>query len=289
MTTKKKRKVKKTVYKKKKKYLPLKTLITVIALLFASLMVLGNTYAWFVSKNDKNNHFEGSRLSVKIVEDFTIETKWASGERVTKRVAVKNIGDIPAFVRISLYEYLLTFQINTNDQTGNGNLMLSENAVTPTVDFSDTNTWVKSVNGQGTYTAVNGEHYIAKKAIVANIPQDRYRTKTDNSNREATELKWLQLGFSSSVSEKVITNTTGYWLYSDGYFYYSKLLLPEEESQPIIENISLDVSAPNKMKGILYKLEPVMDAHDATAVLLDAWNVTTTHPAYIFYKDQLTK
>lgn len=250
-------------------------------------MVLGNTYAWFVSQSDKTNHFEGSRLSVKIVEDFTTETKWSSSETIIKRVTVKNIGDIPAFVRISLYEYLLTFQIDTKDQTGNGNLMLSKNSVTPMVDFSNVDTWKKAVDAQGTYTAVNGNHYIAKEAIVANSPQDRYRIKTDNSNRETTELKWFQLGFSSSVSEQVITNTTGYWLYSDGYFYYSKLLSPNEESQPIIEDVSLDASAPNKMKGSLYKLEPKMEAHDATTVLLGAWNITTSHPAYPFYKDQL--
>ncbi|WP_086315594.1 hypothetical protein A5821_003094 [Enterococcus sp. 7F3_DIV0205] len=274
--------------KKKKAQVNTKLIIALCTFLFSGLMVLGSTYAWFVSEDSEVNHFVGSRLSAEITEEFEPEFEWQPAITTKKVIQVKNTGNIPTFVRISLYEYLLTFKIDTTDQTGNGNLAVSPQEILPLVDKSNTETWQPAANAGGTYLH-DGKNLISEKAIVPNMLTGTEMYKFKDSNREKTELRWFQLLFPDNVYNSAPpTGTKDYWLYKNGYFYYSELLQPSEISTPVMKSVRLSASAPNKFKSALYQLNPVMDAHDGTKGLLSSWNIGSSGELYDLYHDRLS-
>lgn len=277
---------KRNASRKKKPKIHAKLIIAICTLIFSSLMVLGSTYAWFVSESEETNHFNGSRLAAEIVEDFEEDFEWQSGLTVKKVVRVKNTGNVPAFIRISLYEYLLRFKIDVTDQTGNGNLVTVQQAIQPSVDRNDPTSWTAAAASGGTYF-YDGHYYVAKNAVVPSNQADVYKFK--DSQRAQTELNWFQLDFPGNIYDSLpISGTTDFWLYQDGYFYYSELIQPNELTEPIINSVTLNQSAPNKFKGALYKLEPVMDAHDATKMLLTSWGINPSSLAYSLYNGKLS-
>lgn len=274
--------------RKRKQRLRFKCIVASITFLFSGLMVLGSTYAWFVSEDTVVNEFVGSRLSVKIVEDFQANEVWQPGLATKKIIQVKNTGNVSAFVRMSFYEYLLTFKIDLLDQTGNGNLAVMAQEKKPIVEFDKTATWVPAVSAGGTYLR-NGKYYIAEKAIVPTTTSGNEMYKFKDSAREQTALKWFNLNFPMNVYDSAPpVGTTDYWLYSDGYFYYSELLNPGEVSQPILSSVRLNKSAPNKMKGALYQLNPMMDAHDSTNSLVTSWNISMSSDVYRMLQNKLS-
>ncbi|WP_207695708.1 hypothetical protein DOK67_0001594 [Enterococcus sp. DIV0212c] len=285
---KKKRNVSKKNRKRKKIKVINKLIVAISAFLFSGLMVLRSTYAWFVSESNETNHFVGSRLSAEIMEEFEPVTQWQPGTTAIKIIKIKNTGNIPAFVRISLYEYLLTFKVDTTDQTGNGNLATSPTEIHPIVDQKKTDTWQAAVTAGGTYLN-EGNYFIANKAIVPNHLTGLEMYKFKDANREKTDLRWFQPIFPANVYDSAPQKETkNYWLYQDGYFYYSELLSPGELSQSVVTNVTLSERAPNKFKGALYQLNPSMDAHDATAALVSAWNLGDSSNVYNMYHDRLS-
>ncbi|MGX7244471.1 BsaA family SipW-dependent biofilm matrix protein [Enterococcus quebecensis] len=275
--------------KKKKTKINIKVIIAVCSFLFSGLMILGSTYAWFVSEDSESNHFVGSRLSAQIVEEFEPEVEWQPGETIKKVIQVKNVGNMPAFVRISLYEYLLTFKVDTVDQTGNGNLARSPKELLPAVDQKKTDTWQPAATDGGTYF-YNGQFFIAQKAIVPDMDTGIEMYKFKDSSRVKTDLRWFQIAFPDNVYDLAPpSGTKEYWLYKDGFFYYSELLQPNEVSLPVVKSVVLNTSAPNKFKGSLYQLNPVMDAHDSTKALLSTWNIGSSGDLYDLYYDRLSE
>lgn len=273
---------------RKRRSFNFKFMIAGITFLFSGLMVLGSTYAWFVSEDAKMNQFIGSLLSAEIVEEFEPNEIWQPGVSVKKVIQVKNTGEEPAFVRLSFYEYLLMFQIDVTDQTGNGNLVVSSQEKIPTVDFDKTSTWAAAASASGTYTR-DHIHYVAKQAIVPNTTTGTEMYKYKDSLREQSDFKWFNLVFPENVYDSAPpVGTKEYWLYSDGYFYYSELLNPSEISKPVLSKVNLKESAPNKMKGVLYQLNPVMDAHDSTNLLLSAWNISKSDDVYKMLSGKIT-
>ncbi|MBP2099938.1 BsaA family SipW-dependent biofilm matrix protein [Enterococcus rivorum] len=76
---------------------------------FALVAVLAATFAWFTSKDEKTNHFEGEIATgkdIEVVETFEPPTTWEPGSEVNKDVAVANIGKYDTLVRVSLVESL---------------------------------------------------------------------------------------------------------------------------------------------------------------------------------------
>ncbi|EOL49308.1 BsaA family SipW-dependent biofilm matrix protein [Enterococcus caccae] len=273
--------------KKQKVKVNIKLIIAVYTVLFSGLMVLGSTYAWFVAEDSEVNHFVGSRLSAEIVEEFEPEFQWQPGLTTKKVIQVKNTGNIPTFVRISLYEYLLTFKIDITDQTGNGNLVTSPKEVLPTVDQRNTESWRPATEAGGTYS-LHGQNFITEKAIVPNVLTGTEMYQFEENGREKTELQWFQLMFSENVYKAApVIGTKDYWLYQDGYFYYSELLEPNEISAPVLKSVRLRSNAPNRVKGALYQLNPMMEAHDATKELLSSWNIGNTGDLYNIYHGKL--
>lgn len=273
--------------KKKRAKINTKLLIAICTFLFSGLMVLGSTYAWFVSEDSEVNHFVGARLSAKIIEEFEPELEWQPGLTTKKVIQVKNTGTIPAFIRMSLYEYLLLFEIDILDQSGNGNLAKATQEIQPKVDEKKTETWEAAANAGGTYF-YGGQQLIAKKAIVPNVLTGSEMYKFNDTNREKTDLRWFRLAFPDNIYTVAPTKETKeYWLYKEGYFYYSELLQPNELSTPVLKSVQLAPDAPNKLKGALYQLNPMMDAHDGTKELLSSWNIGNVGDLYDMYYGHL--
>lgn len=256
---------------------------------FSSLMVLGSTYAWFTSKDEKENKFVGTRLAAEIEEDFEANYQWQPGLTTQKVVQVKNTGSVPALIRVAFYEYLLLFEIDVSDQTGNGNLKLSASEVTPSVESKKIETWEPAAQAGGTYK-YDEKFYIAKEAIVPDRSTGTEMFKFQDAGRESGSFKWFDLDIPGHVyTTTPPAGTTNYWLYSDGYFYYSELVDPGQSTEPVLNSVSLNASAPNKYKGALYQINPVMDAHDATDVVLDTWKLPQLGAVHEMYRDYLEK
>ncbi|WP_086349755.1 BsaA family SipW-dependent biofilm matrix protein [Candidatus Enterococcus clewellii] len=261
--------------------------ILLLVFFFSSLMVLGSTYAWFTSQDEKENNFVGTRLAAEIDEDFEANYQWQPGLTTQKVVRVKNTGDVPALIRVSFYEYLLLFEIDTTDQTGNGNLKLSPTEITPSVNSKNVETWEAAAQAGGTYS-YDGKFYLAKEAVVPDRSTGTDMFKFQDTNRGNGPFKWFDLDIPSHVyTSTPAAGTKDYWLYSDGYFYYSELVAPRESTTPILNSILLNPSAPNKYKGALYQFNPVMDAHDATEVILTAWSLPQSGIIHEMYRDYL--
>ena len=75
------------------------------ALLYSFLVMLGSTFSWVTSSDQKANEFTGEMgLNAVIVEDFAQQNQWQPGDSVTKTVSVCNDGISPGFARISFEE-----------------------------------------------------------------------------------------------------------------------------------------------------------------------------------------
>lgn len=90
----------------------------------AAIAALVGTFAWFTSKDQARNEFEGALAGndIEIVEDFTPPEKWEPGAEVNKDVAVKNTGDYKSLIRVSLNETIKKL-VNSDSQfasTGSG-------------------------------------------------------------------------------------------------------------------------------------------------------------------------
>ncbi|WP_321385848.1 BsaA family SipW-dependent biofilm matrix protein [uncultured Enterococcus sp.] len=263
--------------------------ILLLVSFFSSLMVLGSTYAWFTSQDEKENNFVGTRLAAEIDEDFEANYQWQPGLKTQKVVRVKNTGNVPALIRVAFYEYLLLFEIDVTDQTGNGNLKLSASEITPSVNSKNVATWKPAALAGGTYK-YDEKYYIAKEAVVPDRSTGTEMFKFQDAGRGNGPFKWFDLDIPGHVyTSAPPAGTTDYWLYSDGYFYYSELVDPGQSTQPVLNSITLNASAPNKYKGALYQFNPVMDAHDATEVILDAWDLPQLGAVHEMYRDYLEK
>ncbi|MBP1046468.1 hypothetical protein I6N96_09240 [Enterococcus sp. BWM-S5] len=277
---------------KKKRSFPLnsnKLPILLLVFFFSSLMVLGSTYAWFTSEAEKENNFIGTRLAAEIDEDFEANYQWQPGLTTQKVVRVKNTGNVPALIRVAFYEYLLLFEIDVTDQTGNGNLKLASGEIMPSVDSKKVETWAPAAQAGGTYK-YDEKFYIAKEAVVPDRSTGTEMFKFQDVNRESSLFKWFELNMPNHIyTTTPPAGTTDYWLYSDGYFYYSELVDPGQSTAPVLNSILLNASAPNKYKGALYQFNPVMDAHDATEVILDTWGLPQLGAVHEMYRDYLEK
>lgn len=72
----------------------------------AAIAALVGTFAWFTSKDEVKNSFEGAIAGndIEIVEDFEEPKPWEPGKEVNKDVAVKNSGEYNSLIRVNLVE-----------------------------------------------------------------------------------------------------------------------------------------------------------------------------------------
>lgn len=247
---------------------------------------LGITYAWFTASDKVANAFEGTQLVAEIDEVFIPNEQFKPGEKTTKEIRVHNTGETPAFVRLSLYEFFLSLQIDVTDQIGNANLKTVKQEVEPTVDQKNTDTWAPAATAHGTLEQKR-INYVADKAIISDPKKKIGMYEYASSARKQTPLKFLTLNFSSAFKSKAPSVVAKNWIYENGYFYYLVPLQPGAESEPLMDSVSLSDATPNKYKGALYTLKVYMDAHDQTKPLADDWNLEKAGAVYSLLNPQL--
>lgn len=279
----KKTKCMKTVEKRKLVTMLMLILATVLMMLFCSYKL---TFAWFSSDDERNNNFASTQLLAEIDEVFTSNQEWSPKGTTIKEVRVTNTGATDAFVRLSLYEFLLTLQVDTTDQTGNGNLRRVSAPITPEAQLNETSTWEQAAKQHGTFTQ-GSKHYVVETAIVPDPAKQQGMYPANRPPVTQGPLEYIKLNFSSFLQEKIPSEPSKAWVYEAGYFYYLQPLASGETSEPLLDSVTLSASYPNRYKGSLYKLKIYMDAHDLTEPLLEEWRISTTGSVYPVLKKQL--
>lgn len=143
--------------------------VLALASTFALIAIVAATFAWFTSKDHKDNRFEGQIAAgkdIEVVESFEPPTDWQPGSEVNKDVAIANTGKYDTLVRVSLAESLeqlknhqanLTTGADLEGKTnGNAYLLLGTDAPAGFTDstFDGTPPTVTVATGEfaGTYT-----------------------------------------------------------------------------------------------------------------------------------------
>lgn len=272
----------------KLRFLWTKPLLFSFSLLITLLILIYGTYAWFTSAEEKENHFEGTRLSAKIVETFVPNFQWEPGTTTQKVIQVTNNGEAAEFVRLSLYEYFLAFAVDVTDQTGNGDLVTVDQARTPEATFDNFKDWQVVAASQGTYHT-NDTYQVAQEAIVPTVPEDRFRYPVTDK-RQQTALQFIELKFDENyLTTKIQAERENYWLYEDGYFYYSEVLYPGETSTPLTREWVLSSSLPNRYKGALYTVDVNLDAVDIYKDSLEHWQIGANDLVHQLLQDKVIK
>ena len=267
-----------------------KALFACFSLLLSLLLVVGSTYAWLTSADERVNRADANprKLSAIIQEDFNRVNDWAPGVTKTKKVKVKNTGEMPALVRLSLTEFFVSFEVDTTDNhrldanpdnnlNGNANLKIYD-SFTTLIDVKRTDTWVVG----NTYEINSNTYY---KADTALTDQEYVYGGTRTLPLAAFELNFTPNKIFDTPAAAV--GKDKYWYYENGYFYYSEILQPGGETTDLLESISLNAGYANQYKGALYKLVPEMEAHDLTKDLFTDWGITSSDHVYELYENKL--
>lgn len=266
-------------------FLKSKALFACFSIVLSLLLIVGSTYAWVTSADERVNRTEANKrkLSAKIEEEFQQVFHWAPGTTKEKTIRVKNDGETPAIVRISLTEFFVGFETDTTDNhatgDGNGDLKVYTTASVTPIDRKKTDTWVV-----GNRYEVNASTYYQANLSLLDQAYSYKGTRT-------APLPAIALNFQSG---KVFDQATppgpgesDYWYYEKGYFYYSEILEPDDVTPNLLESVSLDAAYANQYKGALYKLVPEMDAHDITKSLLSDWGISSGDYAETLYQSKL--
>ncbi|MGG5329399.1 BsaA family SipW-dependent biofilm matrix protein [Enterococcus sp. AZ163] len=274
-------------------FLKSKLLFACFSLALSLLLIVGSTYAWITSADERVNRANANHktLSAMIEEDFNRVYDWAPGVTKTKKIKVTNNGEIPTIVRLSLTEFFVSFEVDTSDNhrldanpqnnlNGNGNLKIFD-SFTTLIDVKRTETWVVG----NTYEVNSNTYYKANTALI-DQPYAYGGART-------LPLSAFKLNFTANKVFDTPGATSGkdnYWYYEDGYFYYSEILQPKESTTDLMESVSLNAGYANQYKGALYKLVPEMEAHDLSKDLIADWGINpASDHAYNLYKDKLAK
>ncbi|MBO1305385.1 hypothetical protein JZO70_04395 [Enterococcus sp. 669A] len=268
-------------------FLKSKVLFACFSVVLSLLLIVGSTYAWITSADERINQTETSRkkLSARIDEDFNRVFAWAPGTTQTKKVRVRNDGEIPALIRLKLEETFVSFEVDTTDNhrqdaapennvNGNANLKTYGTPSIPAIDVKQTDTWAVG----NTYEVSTDKHYKANYALPT-------QTYLYGSTRDTKPLSDIVLNF---TQDKVFDDITqieeksNYWFYEDGYFYYSEVIDPGEQTAELLASVTLKADYNNQYKGALYKLVPEMDAHDISKSFLTDWGILNSDAKKVY-------
>lgn len=265
-----------------------KPLWAVFSLLFSLLLLVGSTYSWLTYSDERINRTgsHGKELSAVIDESFTPNFSFAPGTSEEKKLTVRNNGQVPAIVRVSLYEFFLSFETVLTDGVGqgNGHLKIVTSAAATEVDIDQTATW-----GIGHTYQLSSGSYLVGEDVYLSTPGVSTTAYVYQGTPSHAGLSHVTIRFNTAhlESSPPAPGTTDYWYYENGYFYYSEILQPGEQTEALIEEVYVATSYPNTYEGALYKLTPVMDAHDISASLLSDWGLGIGDHAYDMYQGQV--
>lgn len=265
-----------------------KSFLAFFSIFLSLLLVVGSTYSWITSNDEKINQSKANDkvLSAVIDEDFTPNLKWEPGKTTKKKLLVKNDGQIPALIRISLYEYFAQFELDMIDGKGNASPKIVANSSGSDIKMEAVSSWVKG----RTYKLSSGKYYTVSEVHKG----DTQNSKTAyiyNGDRTIDVFKYLALQFNDEEiydeKNKPAKGIQNYWYYSEGYFYYSEVVQPKEKTKQLMQSITLDKKLPNKYKASLYQLIPVMDAHDITKSLMEDWKIASGSYVETMYREKV--
>ena len=276
-----------------------KGLFACFSLVLSLLLIVGSTYAWITSADERVNRTDANhrKLSAVVEEDFNEVFHWSPGTTKKKEIRVTNNGEVPAIVRLSLHEFFVSFETNVADnhrenlavEEGNGNLVVyPATSVQPnnTIKVKDTDTW--KINN---YYSVSANKYYKANQAICNSLDDHSLAYVYNDAGRTMPLKAMELNFQTTKlfgqTKQPAAGDANYWYYEKGYFYYSEILQPNESTEDLLESVRLNPAYANQYKGALYKLVPLMDAHDITRSLLSDWGISSTDFAYNMYQTKL--
>lgn len=251
-----------------------KAIFFTFVMLLSILLVVQGTYAWETYSDDKENKMGTLAFNVVLREKFTPNKTWEPGRETIKEVYVANDGNYPAFVRLSAEEFLLAFKMDIKGQTekeGTGNLLeITPKPATLKINEQEVITWKV---GEFFDNKVGNNYYQGAYSVPTNLATTGKGliVEKDKDIRKNTDLKYMNLIF-GEIWQTENQLSANYWLYSDGYFYYSERLEPGEVTSLFLEKTELSATTPNRLKDSLYKIRIKMDAgHSIKATLID-WN-----------------
>lgn len=256
-----------------------KPLFFLLSLCFSMVVFIGATYAWLTYSDARINRIEAGDYELKIAIQGELGPVILTPNQQTKRnISVRNDSKVPVFVRLSLKELLLMYEIDVQDQTGNANLKdYSSGAPSATIQLKDLSTW------QTNQYYKDGN----KNRIYKSIEKTNYNYKEDLVDRGTTPLEYLGLNFINY--EPSTPNPTMYWIYYQGYFYYSERIYPENSTSILLDSIQLQEQTPNGVKGSFYGQEWKGEAALSTEQVFTAWGIPKTvgNPVYDLLKPRL--
>jgi alternate signal-mediated exported protein len=81
--------------------------VLIASILLAGVITIGGTFAWFTSVDEVTNKLTAtSNYGVTIPEEFTPPQNWVPGQKVDKKVGLTNTGNVDAYARISLSNFI---------------------------------------------------------------------------------------------------------------------------------------------------------------------------------------
>lgn len=262
------------VYTKQQRTRFFKISLTVLALAYAFVLVLGSTYAWKTSEDERINRFKTTRLEMKFTGFLGLQTSWSPKSTMKRDVAVVNQADSPGIVRVSLEELLLTFEIDDQDITGNGNLKEYATAGTP-IKLADKATWQVG----NSLEITRSSFYKGAKREEAAIDFATLASRT--GSLKAINLEFNDARVLQALPTATAPITDNYWLYEDGYFYYSEIILPSETTEVLLASTTLSAEAANDMKFGLYNITGELTSYtQSKAALTQEWGLTPASLAY---------
>lgn len=252
--------------------------ILLLSVLLASVIVIGSTYAWVTWADTRINHVASGRVEIIVEGKQTPERLTPLNKESPKELTVRNEATMPAIVRVSLEEVLLTFAVDTTDQKGNGHLKEQTSAAANPIKVEDSGSWQM---GATLEQKEGGQVYVIGEQRVNYV-----------WNPATPRPELLQQSVSVEMPHVVKPTdpipTGSYWLYYEGYFYYSEALEPGQSSAVLVSSTKLAPKAPNRVKGSLYELTGKGEGYSATlSSIIYGFQLPDSSPVYQRFKDKL--
>lgn len=251
---------------KRRKKKTLKKGFLVFSIMYALVIVIGSTYAWVTMADERINRVTTNKIDIKVEGDQT-STLIGPGTVADKNITVRNISESAEFVRVSLEELLLTFEIDLTDQKGNGNVKEFTSVITPEIKRNDSQTWVVG-------KSIKKEAGVYFKSQQKESNQFLY----GDPARETTLFQFIDLDFPEVYT--TIQLGSNYWLYEAGYFYYSEVLKPNQKAELLIKSFTTTQDTPNSLKQSLYGVVVEAEGYSITEPSLELMGLTTSDLAY---------
>lgn len=251
---------------------------------FGVVMVLGSTYAWITLADTRINRMNSGHLDI-VLEGRSEADVLTPVYHAKKNIAARNDSNTNALIRVSLSEVMLQFKLDTTESQGTGHLKEVSPSST-VVNLSDSTTWQIG----NTYKTPTSK--IVEGLIRTENPSVIWPTVSGSRPQEFEES--TKLNFTERLTDThpaPVSFVRNYWIYYEGYYYYSEILRPAKETPVLLETIKVPPKAPNHVKGSLYEMQGVVESYPASKKALTdstfGWGLPESSPVYQALKDKV--